>query len=67
VKALALVVVALAAAGVANAAVSTPEPVKTGFSWTWHGFRCTSRRTGLTCKNLSGHGFVLSRQSQRVF
>jgi len=38
-----------------------------GRTWTWHGFRCTSRRTGLTCKNQSGHGFVLSRQSQRVF
>jgi hypothetical protein len=50
-KALALVVVALAAAG---AAVLTPV-------------RFTSRRTGLTRKNLSGHGFVLSRQSQRVF
>jgi hypothetical protein len=45
VTALALVVVALAAAGAAS----------------------TSRRTGLTCKNQSGHGFVLSRQSQRVF
>ena len=130
-KALALVVVALAVAGVANAAVPTPDPVKTGFavpsrnmvcnagpyrggnvlactvfseasargqkiwskqsrgrvsvgflqsnaatelpllrygrSWTWKGFGCTSRRTGLTCKNQSGHGFVLSRQSQRVF
>ncbi|MGZ8739995.1 MAG: DUF6636 domain-containing protein [Gaiellaceae bacterium] len=38
-----------------------------GRSWTWHGIRCTSRRTGLTCKNPSGHGFVLSRQLQRVF
>ena len=78
-KALALVVVALAVAGVANAAVPTPDPVKTGFAvpsrnmvrygriWTWNGFGCTSRRTGLTCKNQSGHGFVLSRQSQRVF
>jgi hypothetical protein len=54
VKAFALVVVALAVAGAAGAAVLTPV-------------RFTSRRTGLTCKNQSGHGFVLSRQSQRVF
>jgi hypothetical protein len=48
--------------------VATEYPVlRYGRSWTWHGFRCTSRHTGLTCKNLSGHGFVLSRQSQRVF
>jgi len=48
--------------------VATEYPVlRYGRSWTWHAFRCTSRRTGLTCKNLSGHGFVLSRQSQRVF
>ncbi len=38
-----------------------------GRSWAWHGVRCTSRRSGLTCRNQSGHGFVLSRQSQRVF
>jgi hypothetical protein len=31
-------------------------------------FRCTSRRTGLTCKSrVSGHGFTVSRQQQRVF
>jgi hypothetical protein len=48
--------------------VATELPVlRYGRSWTWRGIRCTSRRTGLTCKNLSGHGFVLSRQSQRVF
>jgi hypothetical protein len=72
-KVLVLVVVALAAAGAAGAAVPTVDTVTTGFNvpsrstWTWHGIRCTSRRTGLTCKNQSGHGFVLSRQSQRVF
>jgi hypothetical protein len=131
VLALIVVVVALAAAGVANGAVPTPEPVQTGFnvpsgnivcnggpyrgghvlactvfsegsargqkiwsmrptgrvsvgflkssaatdfptlsygrSWPWLGIRCTSRRSGLTCTNQSGHGFFLSRQSQRVF
>jgi hypothetical protein len=30
-------------------------------------FRCTSRRTGLTCKNRRGHGWLLSRAVQRVF
>jgi hypothetical protein len=49
-----------------NAATELPL-LRYGRSWTWHGIRCTSRRTGLTCRNQSGHGFVLSRQSQRVF
>jgi len=31
-------------------------------------FRCRSRTTGLTCRSRpSGHGFALSRASQRVF
>jgi hypothetical protein len=31
-------------------------------------FRCSSRRTGLTCKSQrSGHGFTLSREKQSVF
>ena len=38
-----------------------------GRTWTWHGFRCQSARTGLTCRNRSGHGFFLSRASQRLF
>jgi hypothetical protein len=29
--------------------------------------RCTSRMTGITCKNRDGHGFRLSRQKQRTF
>ena len=29
--------------------------------------RCTSRMTGMTCKNRDGHGFVLSRERQRLF
>jgi hypothetical protein len=48
--------------------VATDLPIlRYGRTWTWHGIRCTSRRTGLTCTNQAGHGFVLSRQSQRVF
>lgn len=31
-------------------------------------YSCTSRRSGLTCKNRrSGHGFTVSRESQKVF
>jgi hypothetical protein len=29
--------------------------------------RCTSRVSGLTCKNRDGHGFRLSRERQRTF
>ena len=30
-------------------------------------FACTSRVTGLTCTNASGHGWFLSRESYRLF
>lgn len=29
--------------------------------------RCTSRRTGITCKNRAGHGFTVSVQARKVF
>jgi hypothetical protein len=38
-----------------------------GKTWRHDGFTCASRLSGLTCKNLSGHGFFLSRQRSRVF
>ena len=38
-----------------------------GQTWRRGGFRCTSRTTGLTCTNRSGHGFFLSRQRWRLF
>ena len=38
-----------------------------GNAWTRGGISCTSRTTGLTCRNVDGHGFFLSRQSWRVF
>jgi hypothetical protein len=38
-----------------------------GESITRYGIRCTSRERGLVCRNRSGHGFRLSRQSQRLF
>jgi hypothetical protein len=34
-----------------------------GKSWHRGAFTCTSAATGLTCRNSSGHGFFLSRQS----
>jgi hypothetical protein len=36
-------------------------------SWQRAGLRCTSQPAGLTCRNAAGHGFFLSRQSQRRF
>jgi hypothetical protein len=38
-----------------------------GHTWRWQGFRCSSRTTGLTCRNSAGHGFFLSRARQRRF
>jgi hypothetical protein len=31
------------------------------------GIRCTSRTSGLTCRNRDGHGFFLSRERVRLF
>ncbi len=31
------------------------------------GLSCTSRRSGMTCKNAEGHGFTVSRGGQKVF
>jgi len=49
-----------------NAATDLPR-LPYGHTWRWHRFRCTSETTGLTCRNPQGHGFFLSRESQRVF
>jgi hypothetical protein len=39
-----------------------------GASRRFGSFRCTSRRSGLTCRSTrSSHGFTLSRERQRVF
>jgi hypothetical protein len=38
-----------------------------GRTWSRGGFACTSRETGLTCTNRSGHGFFLSRDRSRLF
>ena len=34
-----------------------------GTTWAGGGLRCTSAETGLTCRNRSGHGFFLSRET----
>jgi hypothetical protein len=38
-----------------------------GKTWGRGGFECTSRTTGLTCKNASHHGWFLSRQHSYRF
>ena len=38
-----------------------------GVTGRFGGFVCQSERTGLTCTNEDGHGFFLSRRSQKVF
>ncbi|MGJ8534888.1 MAG: DUF6636 domain-containing protein [Alphaproteobacteria bacterium] len=38
-----------------------------GVSADFGNITCTSKRTGLTCKNKRGHGFTLSRRIQSVF
>jgi hypothetical protein len=51
---------------IGNAATDLPR-LAYGHTWRWRGFRCTAETTGLTCRNPQGHGFFLSRASQRVF
>lgn len=52
--------------GCVSDAIGTVKKVL-GYGKTWHGgpFTCKSARTGLTCKNKSGHGFFLSQQRWR--
>ncbi|MDX6506078.1 MAG: hypothetical protein QOG06_722 [Gaiellaceae bacterium] len=38
-----------------------------GSTWSRGGFTCTSRKTGLRCRNHSGHGFRLSRSHSYRF
>jgi hypothetical protein len=37
-----------------------------GRTWSYGGIVCTSRSSGLTCRNRNSHGFFLSRSSWRV-
>jgi hypothetical protein len=49
--------------------VANPENpvVLYGTQWRAYGFTCTSQTSGMTCVNGEGHGFALSRASQKVF
>jgi Bacterial SH3 domain len=38
-----------------------------GQSWRRGGLRCKSESTGVTCINALGHGFFISRESQRLY
>ena len=50
---------------------STERPVYStlayGATWRHGAYTCVSRRTGITCENMRGHGLFISRQSWRVF
>ncbi len=41
--------------------------VKYGVTWRNGPFSCTPATTGLTCRNLSKHGFTISKAKQRFF
>lgn len=45
----------------------TAPVLQYGRTWARGGFTCTSRSTGLTCRNRDGHGWFLSRGSSRIF
>jgi len=50
-----------------DTAYSQTSPVlRYGRVWTKGPFRCTSRRTGLTCSSRAGHGFKLARAAWSV-
>jgi hypothetical protein len=51
---------------VANPATDYPK-LAYGRAYAWHGIRCSSAATGLTCRNRSGHGFFLSLARQTIF
>lgn len=38
-----------------------------GMTWRRGVFTCTSRTTGVTCRNSAGHGLFVSRESYRLF
>src|SRR5262249_36079476 len=41
--------------------------LKAGKTWKKGGMSCTARRSSMTCKNKSHHGFMVSRASYRTF
>lgn len=52
---------------VAPAGTGAQSVADYGVTGQFGGFTCFSSRQGLECRNLDGHGFFLSRASQRVF
>jgi hypothetical protein len=38
-----------------------------GTQWSKGGFLCKSAETGLTCTNAAGHGFMISKEEQKLF
>lgn len=45
----------------------TAPVLQYGSTWRGAGFECLSETSGLTCHNGSGHGFSLSRRTQKIF
>jgi hypothetical protein len=53
---------------VSDSAMGSPRILRYGRSQRFgRGITCTSRTTGLTCRNRDGHGFFLSRERVRLF
>jgi len=54
----------------ASGAINFPPQTTLRYGQTWRklgGFSCTSRKSGLTCRNKNGHGFFLSKEPSRRF
>ncbi len=45
----------------------TARVIRYGTTWRGGSFSCSSRRTGLRCRNATGHGFFLSKQHSYRF
>ena len=41
--------------------------LKYGRSVSYKGFKCTAKSSGVTCRNKRGHGFVISKDSYKLF
>ena len=46
---------------------TNPKKLEYGRSVEAFGFSCQSEKTGLSCKNAAGHGFMLSKARQSLF
>ena len=45
----------------------TAKVIPYGVTWRLGPFRCTSKQSGLRCRNLSGHGFFMSKKRSYRF